>query len=125
MYCCMKRFAFILSILLFISCSKDDNDNSRTTDPIIGTWYDSAEGYRITFFANGRGSSEGDYCDLAFWRAEEENPDFTQVRRYYEWTYVCDNGDEYDGEYTEPDNEVIFSDDFNRMTVNDFSGVRQ
>ena len=120
----MKKLLLLFLGLSIMSCSSDDeSDSGRTTDPIIGTWYDADSGGSVTFQSNGRASSDftGDTCNITFWRAEEENPDFTQVRRYYEWTFICEDGTEDTG----GDNEVIFSDDFNRMTVSDFNGVRQ
>lgn len=110
------------------SCSKDNNDNSITTDPIIGTWVDSSSGGTsrgtIVIQSNGEALSaiEGDTCWFISWRTAAENPDFTQVRRYYEFTYVC--GYNGEGEYIEGDNEIIFSENFNKMTFGDFIGER-
>lgn len=110
------------------SCSKDNNDNSLTADPIIGTWVNSCTGCSsrgtIVIQSDGIALSaiEGDTCWFISWRTAVENPDFTQVRRYYEFTYVC--GYNGEGEYIEGDNEIIFSDNFNRITFGDFIGLR-
>ena len=122
----MKKL--VLLVFLLFSCSKDDNDNSITTDPIIGTWVDSSTGGTsrgtITIQSNGIALSaiEGDSCWFKSWRTAVENPDYTQVRRYYEFTYVC--GYRGEGEYVEGDNEIIFSDNFNKMTFGDFIGLK-
>lgn len=122
----MKKL--VLLVFLLFSCSKDDNDNSITTDPVIGTWVDSSRGGTsrgiITIQSNGIALSaiEGDSCWFKSWRTAVENPDYTQVRRYYEFTYVCGYGGE--GEYVEGVNEIIFSDNFNKMTFGDFIGLR-
>ena len=122
----MKKL--VLLVFLLFSCSKDDNDNSITTVPIIGTWVDSSTGGTsrgtITIQSNGIALSaiEGDSCWFKSWRTAFENPDYTQVRRYYEFTYVCGYGGE--GEYVEGDNEIIFSDNFNKMTFGDFIGLK-
>ena len=124
----MKRFGFILSVLVLFSCSKENNDYSITTDPIIGTWVDSSTGGTsrgtIIIQSNGIALSaiEGNSCWFKSWRTAVENPDYTQVKRYYEFTYVCGYGG--DGEYVEGDNEIIFSDNFNKMTFGKFIGFR-
>ena len=124
----MKKI-LLLFTLVILSCSKENNDNSLTTDPIIGIWVDSSTGGNsrgtIVIEYNGiaLSSIEGDTCWITSWRTNIKNPDFTQARRYYEFTYSCGyNGEK---EYVKDNNEITFSDNFNKMTFGYFIGVRQ
>ena len=126
----MKKLVLFIVAILIIGCSKDDNGDTRSADPLIGTWLDSVSNYTYNFKSNGRfTTTEGEICtsdgvelpsDL-FWAANEENPDFTQVRREYRLTINCD-----DYEATEIVT-AVFSDDFNTVYFvdTDFNGVRQ
>ena len=124
----MKKI-LLLFTLVTLSCSKENNDNLLTTDPIIGIWVDSSTGGNsrgtIVIESNGiaLSSIEGDTCWITSWRTNIKNPDFTQARRYYEFTYSCGyNGEK---EYVKDNNEITFSDNFNKMTFGYFIGVRQ
>ena len=124
----IKKIVLLFFTLVILSCSKENSDNSLTTDPIIGIWVDSSTGGNsrgtIVIEPNGIALSaiEGDTCWMTSWRTSIENPDFTQASRYYEFTYSCGyNGEK---EYVEGNNEVIFSDNFNTMTFGDFIGKR-
>ena len=124
----MKKIALLFFTLVILSCSKENNDNSLTTDPIIGIWVDSSTGGNsrgtIVIESNGIALSaiEGDTCWIISWRSSVKNPDFTRARRDYEFTYSCGyNGEK---EYVEDNNEIIFSDNFNKMIFGEFIGVR-
>ena len=124
----MKKIVLLFFTLVILSCSKENSDNSLTTDPIIGIWVDSSTGGNsrgtIVIESNGIALSaiEGDTCWITSWRSIVENPDFTQTRRYYEFIYSC--GYNAEGGYIEASNEIIFSDNFNTMTFGDFIGKR-
>lgn len=124
----MKKIVSLFFTLVFLSCLKENNDNSLATDPVIGIWVDSSTGGnsrgKIIIESNGKALSaiEGDTCWIISWRTSIKNPDFTKARRYYEFTYSCGyNGQK---EYVEGNNEIIYSDNFNKMTFGDFIGVR-
>ena len=124
----MRKSIIIFLTLVILSCSKENNDNSLTTDPIIGIWVDSSTGGNsrgtIVIESNGKALSaiEGNTCWITSWRTSIKNPDFTQVRRYYEFTYSC--GYNGEGAYIEANNEITFSDNFNTITFGDFIGRR-
>ena len=125
----MKKLVLFIAAILIIGCSKDDNGDTRSADPLIGTWLDSVSNYTYNFKSNGRFTTSEAVCisdgveisaDL-FWAANEENPDFSQVRREYRFTVNC-----ADEEGTEIFT-AVFSDDFNSLYFvgTDFNGVRQ
>ena len=84
----MKKIVLLFFALVILSCSKENNDNSLTTDPIIGIWVDSSTG------GNSRGMIVIESNGIALSAIEGNN-------------------------------EVIFSDNFNKMTFGDFIGLRQ
>ena len=125
----MKKLVLFIAAISIIGCSKDDNGDTRSADPLIGTWLDSVSNYTYNFKSNGRVTTNEAVCtydgveisaDL-FWAANEENPDFSQVRREYRITFNC-----ADEEGTEIFT-AVFSDDFNSLYFvgTDFNGVRQ
>ena len=127
----MKKLILFFIVVLLVSCSKDDNGASSNSDPLIGNWLNSESDLNNTynFKSNGRFTTTEEVCTFdgvelpsdLFWAANEENPDFTQVRREYRFTVTCDDRDE----------TIIvsanFSDDFNTVyfVETDFRGVRQ
>ena len=125
----MKKLILLTTLLLAFACSKDDNGASSNSDPLIGTWLDSDSNYTYNFQSNGRFTTTEEVCtsdgvelpsDL-FWAANEENPDFTQVRREYRLTINCDDFEEL------VIVTAVVSDDFNTVYFidTDFNGVRQ
>lgn len=125
----MKNICLIIIPLLFLSCSKDNENSSRNSDPIIGSWYDESSGSTVRFQSNGRVTSQGstedpdETCELTFWSATEDNPDFNLVRRTYEIIFECDVNGSLESEYETV--LALFSDDFDSVSINDFNGVRQ
>lgn len=107
----MKNILLLFLGLTLISCSLDDESDSRTTDPIIGTWYESGtpvdslsfSGTLWTFQANGiafnvcNGNpfyeimNSGCMCDIKDWSAVGDNPNFSKKRRVYNFTEDCLN----------------------------------
>ena len=64
----MKKIALLFFTLVILSCSKENNDNSLTTDPIIGIWVDpTGENSRGTIVIESNGIAlsaiEGDAMD--------------------------------------------------------------
>jgi hypothetical protein len=124
----MKKLLLLFLGLTLISCSSDDESDSRTTDPIIGTWKEPSGVFTVTFQANGRAYQKIDSqipdndleCSSTFWSAVGDNPDFSKVRRVYSFTFECP-----DGEVDTYESEVEFSDDFNSVIIGDFNWLRQ
>ena len=120
----MKKLILLTTILLAFACSKDDNGASSNSDPLIGTWLDSDSNHTWNFQSNGRLTTTEELLCIApvtevefpptdmFWAANEENPDFTKVRREYRITSVCD-GEEGSSIFA-----AVFSDDFNTVKFN-------
>jgi len=128
----MKKLILFFIVVLIVGCSKDNNGASSNSDPIIGNWLNSNSDLNHTynFQSNGRFTTTEEVCTLdggveapvdLFWAANEENPNFTQVRREYRITATCDGNE---------GTEIVsanFSDDFNTVyfVETDFRGVRQ
>jgi hypothetical protein len=118
----MKKILLLLIGLTIISCSSDDED-TRTTDPLIGTWiksYPVTENgieYNIaeTYIINSDGtyiSTDGDEDGIDDYSTqngvwENDGTDFNLLNQSYSFSF----DDDTDGEVQE--SQLRFESDFN------------
>jgi len=112
----MKKILLLLIGLTIISCSSDDDD-TRTTDPLIGVWESEYEVGSETLTVKSNGTfiflyeyddGTDDDADLGEW--SNSGSDFTSFSQTYALSF-----DKYPDE---DDDEItpIFSEDFNSWT---------
>ena len=58
----MKKLVLFIAAISIIGCSKDDNGDTRSADPLIGTWLDSVSNYTYNFKSNGRFTTNEAVC---------------------------------------------------------------
>ena len=116
----MKKLTLLFIAATLIACgAKDDDEDTsgRTTDPLIGSWYQEFEGGNATFVANSNGTwianfeEEGEtFTNTGGWN--NNGSDFDAVRQIYTFNY--DDEDTDDETFT-----IEFNPDFTSLTFED------
>ena len=111
----MKKILLLLIGLTIISCSSDDED-TRTTDPLIGIWDDDDVGepcipcfYKIN--ANGTFNYSSPHISISgVW--SNNGTDFNSLIQNYEF---INNPSNINPDYYSYPEEITFSEDFTTM----------
>ena len=121
----MKKTLLLLIGLTIISCSSDDD--TRTTDPIIGTWLeDEGDGNLSTFVFNSNYSfteNSNDFSITGSWEndAEVNEENFELLNQRY-WLDGIGPSDVAAG--SSSDISFLFSGDFSSYTITTDKGER-
>ena len=132
----MKKILLLLIGLTIISCSSDD-DNTRTTDPLIGVWETEFRGARTIYTVN----TNGTFVRL-YEYDDDHNEKYLEGTTNGEWsnrgsdfnslgqTYALSfEGGGLDMYYMDDDNTrtlaPVFSEDFNSWTYDGDPYTRQ
>ena len=121
----MKKLLLIPLLLVALACSSDemDDSNSRTTDPLIGTWdtylvdsgnSSSSDWERVTVKSDGTWATVSGYD--GFWLNISESEDFSNYLQSYRLTVNNDISDS-------SDIEMNFEDDWNSLIFDNEGGT--